>query len=194
MENGTNKKDNILRVGIITAIVTGILALINSAYISHKSLELEKKQFESNLVLKLIEPNDTAKSVKNIKFFIEAGFLSKDNEKLIFLIPKYIIKTPKNDTISITPKNNIIIKNGIYYLGRVIDEHRQPMENVKIQIIGSSNNYETITDNNGSFKILLPSENIVIMSITKDNYKPIRKRYISRQLQNLKEIILEANK
>lgn len=64
---------------IILAILTGAIAIWNSNYNSRKALELEKNQFESNLVLKLITPDDTTQSIRNIKFFIEAGFLSKDN-------------------------------------------------------------------------------------------------------------------
>lgn len=185
---------------IIAAIIAGIVTISNTIYTSQKTLELEKHQFESNLVLKLIVPYDTTQSIQNIKFFIEAGFLSKENEKLFYLFPKYEIKFPTIDTIKISPQNDYSMRISNLFSSQIINEQGNAINHVRIKVfknhLARDTTYFSVTqtDENGLFKLALPKgESLVKINISKEKYKPINKIYIVRQLKHLNKIILESN-
>lgn len=202
MSDSSNQKTKYFQAwtGIIAAIIAGTIAISNTVYTSRKTLELEKRQFESNLVLKLIVPNDTTQSIKNIKFFIEAGFLSKENEKLFYLFPKYDIKFPTSDTIKISPQNGYSLQVSDLFSAQITNDKGDGIKNARIKVFKNNLLKDTTcfsttqTDENGLFKLALPKgEKIVKINISKERYKPINKIYFVKQLKNLRKIILESN-
>ncbi len=189
-----------LWTAIIAAIIAGVFAIGNNVYTSAKNFDLEKQQFESNLVLKLIVPEDTVQTIQNIKFFIDAGFLSKDNEKLFSLIKKYNIKLPKKEAVQISPINRYETQLFNLFSAQITDEKGNPLENVYIKVFKNRKFQNdttafsyTTTDKNGLFKISLPDEKKVKVLMRKKNYKEEIKVFSKNQLKNLNKVILDKN-
>lgn len=178
-------------------IIAGCIALFGNFYNGNQSLKIEKKQFESNLILKSMVPGDSAQSIKNIRFLIKAGFISADNDKIIKLIKDtvYHIEFPKSDTLTIRPENGYQVNSGALFSAQVVDDGNKPLKDALISIF----KYKTAgkayaitkSDANGLFKVPYPDEEWVKVVITKEGYRHFAKLYIGRTLDSVRLIPLQ---
>jgi hypothetical protein len=189
-----------IRTAIIVAIIAGFFTVINNIYSSFKTLELERKQYESNLILKLIVPNDTVQSINNIKFFVESGFLSDKNEKIYSLFSKYKIDLTSNfNNSTIEPNNPPFVNENEIYLGQVLDFKDSPIENVNVKIFknrkiknDTTSFSNTKTDKNGLFKLYLPKDDDILkIEYSTKGYNSLTSITSKKFLKNKKIIYLE---
>ncbi len=182
-------------------LIAGCIALFGNYYNGRQILKLERKQFESNLILKSLVPNDSAQSIKNVRFLIKAGFISPDNDKLISLIQDtiYHIEFPKADTISISPQNTVYLGEQNLFSARIVDQDNKAIEGVSISVSkGSSitkpgaNPYAVAeSDANGLFKIAIPDGKWVKVVLSKPGYNGFVKNYLKGTLKTLRRIPLD---
>jgi hypothetical protein len=182
------------------ALFAGCIALFGNFYNGRQMLKLERKQFESNLILKSLVPDDSAQSIKNVRFLIKAGFISADNDKLISLIRDtvYHIAFPKADTISISPLSKAFLGDQELFSARIVDQNKRGIQGVKIHVFKTSaytrpeeKPYATTgTDANGLFKVAVPDGKWIKIAISKPGYNGFVKSYLKGTLKGLKVIPL----
>jgi hypothetical protein len=87
---------NPVNVGILAALlgfIANLVAEVNKAHLTVETLALEKakaevtaqidkKKFESDMILKAVSVGDREQAIRNLKFFLEAGFISDANGRL----------------------------------------------------------------------------------------------------------------
>jgi len=182
-------------------IIAGCVALFGNYFNSRQMLKLEKKQFESNLILKSLVPNDSAQSIKNIRFLIKAGFISPDNDKLISLIKDtvYHIEFPKADTVNISPQSTVYLGEQNLFSAQIVDQNNTGIKGVKVNVF---DNYPFISpngkafssaesDENGLFKVAIPNIKWIRVSVSKAGYNGFVKLYRQGSLKSLKLIPLD---
>lgn len=181
-------------------IIAGCVALCGNYYNGTQLLKIEKKQFESNLILKSLVPGDSAQSIKNIRFLIQAGFVSADNDKLISLIKDtvYNIEFPKNDTLSIRPENGYQVNAGTLFSAQIVDQQNKPLRDAKVSIFKHRTDDKayavSTSDVNGLFKVPCPDEKWIKVIITREGYRSFAKLYMGRTLNSVRLIPLEKLK
>jgi len=194
-------KDLAKWIPIYAALLAGCVALFVNNQTNKNSLELEKRQFESNLILKALVPNDTAQSVRNIKFLIEAGFIDKSNTKLYNIIrdTHLQVKLPKHDTVEITPANGYAMKldDVDLFSAQLVDNNKKPIEGAQITIYKNSRSRQvyasTRSDIHGLFKIALPDgDNGIRVAIEKQGFVALRKIYLRSGIKHLNIIPLAS--
>lgn len=71
-------------IPLISAIIGGVITASANIYINFRQedqkITLQKQQFESELILRAIIPDNIEQSKKNIDLLVKASFISKENE------------------------------------------------------------------------------------------------------------------
>lgn len=200
MENSSKFDFTNFLSGIVGAFIAA-LALILVTYIqNNKELKLERNQFESKLILESIVSNDANLSKENIRFLIESGLISHENEKVIGMLNDTTFKyeIPEKAIVTIEPSNSVELnsKQVKHWSGMILADENGPIESVELVInpeFQSDTLYSfysrTKTDENGLFNLTLPEDRMIKVMITKDGYESIRKVYLLSRYVNLPEQI-----
>ena len=86
-----------MKIGYATLASAIVLALTNIllTYCTEQSkwkteqdniraqLDLERQQFQSNLLLRVIDPSDRNRTINGMRLLLDAGFVSEDNQKVL---------------------------------------------------------------------------------------------------------------
>jgi hypothetical protein len=75
-----------LLIGIIAAFITVSGNLVVTSIQGRNSLELESQKSQTSLILQAIKTGDRQKALENLKFFIDAGFIQDENNKITSLL------------------------------------------------------------------------------------------------------------
>ena len=67
---------------IIVGIVGALVAMFGYWYQGRVNTDLERKKFESALILKAVEPEDSEVKKRNLLFFLEAGLIGDSDNKI----------------------------------------------------------------------------------------------------------------
>lgn len=194
------KKSEIL-AAFTGAIIAGIISIGVSIYTSYENRLLEKDQFESNLILKAIDTKSIDSSKRNLRFLIEGGFISKDNEKIKKVIIDSIleIKFPK-ETILI-PQNDVQVNEFKFITGKVTSKNNKPLNSVTVFIHKNTHKIDTFsfskttTDINGIYSLPIPNDKKVFkISFTKLNYTPFSTILSKNMILNSYNIKLDSLK
>lgn len=187
-------KNNTLKAAIITAGV----AIFISWYSGFQNRELEKSQFESNLILKAVETGDIDSSKRNLKFLVESGFISRDNKKLKKVLSDSIleIKFPEQILNLAEPENGNIVNEGEFLYGQILNADQNPVDSVFVRIykrrnLSDTTSYSfTYSDRNGLFKVALPKDDKIFKTafIKKGfkSYSEMSSKNLSRSFRKFK--------
>lgn len=207
-KNNSNLKNTLVGI-LIGSLLSGTIGFIVTFYQENKKIELERKQFESTLILGAIEKNNPEQSKKNIKFLIESKLISPKNEKIISLLTDsvYEIVLPKIDTIELKPQNPKILNFSKLVTelraAQLVDENELPVVNAEVFVnpcydknlkkFRNCFSY-TLTDSNGLFEITLPIEERYHFVIQKKGFETINmscinnKRWVYRKKLRLDRV------
>lgn len=104
---------NLSAVGatIIVGIIGALGALGGNWYQGQKNIELERQKFESALILKAVEPEDTETKRRNLLFFLESGLIKDTDTKIQNLAnqPGSLPDLPKPEPQSTSGGNWIVV-------------------------------------------------------------------------------------
>lgn len=185
---------------IIPALIAAAVAIGVSWYSGVQNRKLEKEQFESNLILKAVETGNIDSSKRNLKFLIEAGLISKNNEKIerVLIDSVLEIKFPKAEEDIINPENNYTLNEKDFLAGQILNENGKYIDSVFVRIlkkrllIDTSSFSFTYSDKNGLFKLPIPEEdNKIKVSFTKNGYRQKTIIYSKNAIKNVINIHLE---
>ncbi|MCZ2247169.1 MAG: carboxypeptidase-like regulatory domain-containing protein [Bacteroidia bacterium] len=188
MSNDNSSFKNGLLGAFIGAFITGSISFIVTFYQENSKIELERKQYESTLIIEAIVKNNPVQSRKNIQFLIESRLISPDNEKIISLLTDTafkIILVPI-DTIEIKPHNPQVLNFSTLIAdlrsAQIVDENDKPIKNAEVLVNPCYNEFRkeftncfssTFTDSNGLFEIILPNKNEYRFVIQKKGFEMI---------------------
>ncbi|WP_394974092.1 hypothetical protein [uncultured Croceitalea sp.] len=137
--NSSKSKWTAPQITLITTIIGLIVTVSLSIYQQFSKLELEKLKFESNLITKVITPNDIEQSKKNLNFLIDLGLVIERKDSLI--------KALKDPDFNIRIQNELD-KFSAYTI--VMDEStKAPLPNILVTLEIDSLNIERRTNRNG---------------------------------------------
>ncbi len=166
-------KPDVFLSGFFGALLGAASLVIVTIYEANQRIELERRQFESQLILNSIVSNSTDETKQNIRFLLETGFISKKNEKILALLDDttFIYSLPKFDTVTIRPQSNIVLNQDGIVMGlqifssRVLDKNGNPIKGAVVYTNPVvQNNFQNIqsyfssdtTDEHGIFSVALP--------------------------------------
>jgi hypothetical protein len=75
-----------LKVTLVVALISVSGVIFNSCYNARAQRELEREQFESNLILKAIGSGDKKLSYDNLRFLVEGGLIRGESDKVSRLL------------------------------------------------------------------------------------------------------------
>jgi hypothetical protein len=79
-------------IPLLTAIVAGLIALLSNIYATYlnsdNQIQLERQRLKANLILEAVKTGDREKAVKNLSFFLEAGFIEDKDGNIAALVAK----------------------------------------------------------------------------------------------------------
>lgn len=143
-ENNTKGKlVKSINVAILVALI-GFIGSITSSAIKHRSsIKVEKEKLESNLILKAIDTDDRKKSIANLKFLMEMGFIKNHYSQL-----SELLDNPEKQTIIPALKSQGVISQTI----KILNPSGQPQNGVSVF---HNKVYIGTTDKNGDIISLI---------------------------------------
>lgn len=135
---------------LLTIMVTliGILGTLIGSYVQGSSNQrLEKLKFESELITKVVTSGDLTQNKRNLKFLLDAGFISDPDHRISALV--------KDSAFGLQIQSQAEERSDGFLLGRVEDEDHRPVGGVWIQMRDDRSVYAR-TDRMGNFCLHFP--------------------------------------
>lgn len=187
-------KSEVFLSGFAGAVIGAASLVIVTLYQVNQQAKLEKKQFESELILESIVKNSPDETRRNIRFLLESGFVSEENEKILPLLDDttFVYNLPKSETVAIHHQSgNSLNKEAIFinlklFSSRVLDEDGNPIKGAIVYtnplVQKSFENIDSYfssdtTDSQGIFSVALPFEDDFTFLLMNNGSKIIHRIY-----------------
>lgn len=149
--NNKGIKLNPTQATIFVAVIGLLGTYIGALFQGYNNQALEKLKFESQIILKAATSNDIEQNKKNLKFLLDAGFISD---------PDSNINTLVNDStfnLKIETHERVLSEEGITLSGNIIDkESGYPISDARITITSKSYLLSEFSNKSGFFFIYIP--------------------------------------
>jgi hypothetical protein len=154
---------------IMGIVIAALGTVLGSWLQGNTNQKLEKLKFESEVILKIAASDDIEQNKKNLKFLLDAGFISDKGGKITRLVKDTSFKL-KVETESSRP-----ITQGV-----ILDERGHPIPDVEVEVKGER--LIVITDSLGKFELFLPKIwEGAVLQFSKEGYEHFELRIQGRQ-------------
>jgi hypothetical protein len=146
---------------IMGIVIAALGTIVGSWLQGNTNQKLEKLKFESEVILKIAASDDIEQNKKNLKFLLEAGFISDRGGKIANLVNDSSFKL-KVETESSRPQVE----------GVVINERGIPISGVEVEV--KEQRLIAVTDSLGKFELLLPYSKYkggAVLQFSKEGYE-----------------------
>lgn len=127
-------------------------------YQEHNKFELEQAQFESNLILRAIDPNDRKKTEEAVRFLVRAGFVSEGKILNAIKDTTLSIPTVAEETPAPSPTAAYTVDKRPTFSGIITDEMTQrPVAGATVSASAGSVVEKMVTGKDGRFTLHYPT-------------------------------------